>query len=167
MSRTFPSHPRALPAWLQPLVAHKLALLVAFCILVRVGALVALPGIFDFVATGAIHGSATFDIYARNLLDTGVYGVTPGVQDAVLPPLYSSVLALVYAIFGRGYWQVGLFHTLLDALSLLMLFAIGRRLFGERSTGEWVGWLAGLFFAAYPYLIFQNLTLIDTPLFIA
>jgi hypothetical protein len=30
------------------------------------------------------------------------------------PPLYSYALALVYAIFGRGYWQVGLFHTTLD-----------------------------------------------------
>ena len=82
--------------------------------IVRVGALVALPGIFDFVSTGAIHGSSSFDAYARNLLTTGVYGLTPGVADAMLPPLYSYVLAVVYGIFGRGYWQVGLFHTLLD-----------------------------------------------------
>ena len=128
----------------------------------RVAALAALPGIFDFVSTGAIHGSATFDAYARNLLATGVYGVTPGVPDAILPPLYSYVLAAIYAVFGRGYWQVGLFHTLLDALSILMLYAIGKRL-----LNEWVGWLAGIFYALYPYLVFQNLTLIDTPLFIA
>ncbi|MEP7292429.1 MAG: glycosyltransferase family 39 protein [Chloroflexota bacterium] len=152
---------RELPRWLQPLVAYKLALLLALCVVVRVVALAALPGIFDFVSTGAIHGSASFDTYARNLLTTGVYGITPGVRDAVLPPLYSSALALVYGIFGRGYWQVGLFHTLLDVLSIAMLYAIGKKL-----LGDWVGWLAGVFTALYPYLIFQNLTLIDTPLFI-
>ncbi len=43
-----------------------------------------------------------------------------------------------------------------------MLYAIGKRL-----LNEWVGWLAGFFYALYPYLVFQNLTLIDTPLFIA
>ncbi|MCC6802214.1 MAG: glycosyltransferase family 39 protein, partial [Anaerolineae bacterium] len=79
-----------------------------------------------------------------------------------LPPVYSYALAGVYGIFGRGYWQVGLFHTLLDALSILMLYVTGKRL-----LGEWVGWLAGVFYAVYPYLVFQNLTLIDTPLFIA
>lgn len=147
--------------WLRALTAHKLALLLALCVVMRVGALVALPGIFDFVSTGAIHGSSSFDQYATNLLSTGVYGLTPGVPDAMLPPAYSYVLAGVYGIFGRGYWQVGLFHTLLDMLSIAMLYVIGKRL-----LGEWVGWLAGVFYALYPYLVFQNLTLIDTPLFI-
>jgi 4-amino-4-deoxy-L-arabinose transferase-like glycosyltransferase len=144
------------------LITHRLALLLALCVVVRVAALLALPGIFDFVSSGEIHGSSTFDVYARNLLATGVYGITPGVPDAMLPPAYSYVLAAVYGIFGRGYWQVGLFHTLLDALSIAMLCAIGKRLLNER-----VGWLAGLFYALYPYLVFQNLTLIDTPLFMA
>ena len=143
-------------------MAHKLALLLALCVIVRVGALIALPGIFDFVSTGAIHGSASFDAYARNLLATGVYGITPGVADATLPPLYGYVLAGVYGFFGRGYLQVGLFHTLLDAASIAMLFFIGKRLF----KNEWIGWLAGVFTALYPYLVFQNLTLIDTPIFI-
>ena len=43
-----------------------------------------------------------------------------------------------------------------------MLYVIGKRLL----QNEWVGWLAGVFYALYPYLVFQNLTLIDTPLFI-
>ncbi|MBI1259638.1 MAG: phospholipid carrier-dependent glycosyltransferase [Chloroflexi bacterium] len=153
---------RSMPRFLEPLIAHKLALLLALCVIVRVGALVALPGIFDFVSTGAIHGSSSFDAYATNLLTTGVYGITPGVADATLPPLYGYVLAGVYGIFGRGYWQVGLFHTLLDTASIAMLYMIGKRLF----QNEWVGWLAGVFTALYPYLVFQNLTLIDTPIFI-
>ena len=152
---------RSSARFIEYLIAHKLALLLILCVIVRVVVLIALPGIFDFVSTGAIHGSGTFDLYARNLLTTGVYGVTPGVPDALLPPLYSYVLAFVYGIFGRGYWQVGLLHTLLDVASIAMLYVIGKRLF----KNEWIGWLAGVFYALYPYLVFQNLTLIDTPLF--
>ena len=124
--------------------------------------LLAFPGVFAFDQTGAIHGSGAYDEYAQNLLATGVYGRTPGVPDAAIPPLYSYVLAGVYGLFGRGYLQVGLFHILLDVCSILMLNQIAVRLMPK---GEWVGALAGLFYALYPYLIFQNLTLIDTPFF--
>jgi 4-amino-4-deoxy-L-arabinose transferase-like glycosyltransferase len=81
----------------------------------------------------------------------------------MIPPLYSAALWLVYSLFGRGYWQVGLFNTLLDAASIVMLYHIARRLMPR---GEWVGVLAGVMYALYPYLVFQNLTVIDTPLFI-
>ncbi len=144
------------------ILRHKLLMVIALAILVRLGVLIALPGVFNFGVTGQIHGSEAYDTYARNLLATGVYGREPGVPDAAIPPLYSYVLAGVYAVFGRGYLQVGGFHILLDALSILLLFQVGKHLFRH---GEAVGALAGLFYALYPYLIFQNLTLIDTPLF--
>jgi 4-amino-4-deoxy-L-arabinose transferase-like glycosyltransferase len=149
-----------MPLLIHRLAAHKLALVILLCIAARVAALITLPGIFDFVRTGAIHGSGAYDTYATNLLSTGVYGLTPGTPDAMLAPLYSYVLAVVYGIFGRGYWQVGLFHTLLDAASIALLYVIGKKL-----LSDWVGWLACVFYAVYPSLIFQNLTLIDTPLF--
>ncbi|MCC7449038.1 MAG: glycosyltransferase family 39 protein [Anaerolineae bacterium] len=139
-----------------------LALILAVGILARLSILIAFPSVFAFDQTGAVHGSAAYDTYARNLLATGVYGITPGKADASVPPLYSYVLAGVYAIFGRGYMQVGLFHILLDVLSILMLVEIGKRLF---PNGQTVGLLTGLLYALYPYLIFQNLTLIDTPFF--
>jgi 4-amino-4-deoxy-L-arabinose transferase-like glycosyltransferase len=69
----------------------------------------------------------------------------------------------VYTLIGRGGVQVGLFHTALDLLSITLLYHIGRRLFTP--DGEWIGTLAGVCYALYPYLVFQNLTLIDTPLF--
>jgi 4-amino-4-deoxy-L-arabinose transferase-like glycosyltransferase len=143
---------------------HALLILLVLTVGVRLVALVVLQPVLDFTQLGAdIHGSEAYDVYARNLLSTGVYGMTPGVADAALPPLYSGALALVYGLFGRGYWQVGLFHILLDAASVALLYASARRLFpGER--GRWIGLLAGVFTACYPYLAFQNLTLIDTPL---
>jgi hypothetical protein len=120
------------------------------------------PSVFAFDQTGAIHGSDAYDAYAQNLLTAGIYGRTPGVPDAAIPPLYSYALAAVYSVLGRGYVQVGLFHILLDLLCIAMLYQISKRLMPH---GEWVGALAGLFYAFYPYLVFQNLTLIDTPFF--
>ncbi len=149
-------------AWANP--RYLLAALLVAAALVRLVLLLGFQDIFAFDQTGAVHGSDAYDIYAQNLLTTGVYGRTPGVPDASIPPLYSYALAGVYAIFGRGFVQAGVFHIILDLISITCLYYIGKKLFPR---GEAVGLLAGLMTAFYPYLIFQNLTLIDTPFFMA
>jgi len=151
---------------------YKFPIVIIIAIVARLGILLAFPSVFAFSNEGAeIHGSVAYDEYAQNLLATGVYGREAGVPDSILPPLYSYVLAGLYALFGRNYIAVGVFHTLLDVLSIALLYDIARRLFRQQLTddstwGEWIGALSGLCFALYPYLIFQNLTLIDTPLWI-
>src|SRR5512145_3305108 len=110
------------------LSAHKLAVLLVVSVAVRLAVLLVFPSIFAFDQTGAIHGSDAYDAYAQNLLATGVYGRTPGAPDAAIPPLYSYALALVYGLFGRGYLQVGLFHTLLDLISITLVYQLGKRL---------------------------------------
>ena len=71
------------------------------------------------------------------------------------------------ARLGRHYLAVGALHMLFDALSIALLYDVCRRLFPRPSQqGDSIGALAGLFFALYPYLIFQNLTLNDTALWI-
>lgn len=143
--------------------AHKLALVLILALALRLAILFAFPSLFAFDQTGTVHGSTAYDTYAQHLLASGVYGkITPGVPDAHLPPLYSYLLALVYGIFGRGYLPVALMHIGFDLAAIVLLYHLCRRLFPH---GEAVGALAGLFYAAYPYLIFQNLTLIDTPFF--
>ena len=142
---------------------HPLKAVLLLAIVLRLTVLLALPQVFAFERNNVIQGSTAYDSYARNLLTTGVYGQQPGVPDAALPPLYSVVLAGLYALAGRGHLQLGLFHSLLDCASILMLVHIGRRLL---PAGRTAGLLAGLAFALYPYLVFQSLTLIDTPLFI-
>jgi 4-amino-4-deoxy-L-arabinose transferase-like glycosyltransferase len=147
---------------------HPLAAILLLAAGLRLGALTALyPSLFAFETTGAVHGSESFDRYAQNLLATGVYGLQPGIPDATLPPLYSAFLALIYAVFGRSGWAVGFVHTLLELVSIWLLYRIGAALF-VRLTLRWraVGLIGALAYACYPYLIFQNLTLIDTPLFI-
>ena len=150
---------------------HKRASLIGLLIFVRLVVLLAFPSIFAFEQTGTIHGSEAYDTYAQNLLASGVYGVELGEPDASIPPFYSYVLAGWYSLLGRGGIQVGLLHILFDAISLWLLYDIARRLFPpnddrEQTRGEWIATLSGMFFVFYPYLIFQNLTLIDTPLFI-
>ena len=147
---------------------HMLKIVLIIAVILRVAMLFLFPDIFNFVEAESIHGSDAYDAYAVNLTETGVYGRIPGVPDAAIPPMYSYVLAGIYAIFGRGFIQLEIFHITLDLLSILLTYAIATRLFKvgtlfDQSTGRWVGILAGLMVAAYPYLIFQNLTLIDTP----
>ena len=150
---------------MQWIVRHKLLLVVLLCVAVRLGAYVAFPSTFAFDQTGVIHGSTSYDEYARNLLATGVYGrLEPGAPDAILPPLYSYFLAGVYGVFGRSSLAVALAQTALDVLTLVALFHLVKRIFPH---GAAVGALAALFFACYPYLVFQNLTIIDTPLYMA
>jgi glycosyltransferase involved in cell wall biosynthesis/4-amino-4-deoxy-L-arabinose transferase-like glycosyltransferase len=143
---------------------RTLVILLAAAASVRLGAFWAFRPLFDFVSTGAAHESGPVDTYASNLITTGVYGLTPGVPDAVLPPLYSATLAAVYRIGGRGAWQAVMLNSALDLVTLLAVYAIGRRLFDR---GPAVGLLAAAFTAFYPYLVFQSLTLADTSLFTA
>ena len=144
---------------------YRLGIVLAVALVIRVGVLLAFPGVFNFEQTGAVHGSDAYDAYAQNLLETGVYGRTPGDPDALIPPGYSYALAAVYGVFGRGGLQVGLFHTALDLLTVTLLYRVGVRLFGRDERARWIAAGAALFYAGYPYLVFQNLTLIDTPLF--
>ena len=140
------------PSWL--------TLIIVLCVTLRLGTYLIFPSIFAFEKTGVVQGFDSYDKYGQNLLSTGVYGLQPGIPDADFPPLYGYELAVVYGVFGRGSLQVALFHSLLDSLSIILLSEIGRRLLPH---GRAVGLLAGLFYALYPYLIFQSLSVTDTP----
>lgn len=146
------------------LVAARRArwLVVALAVACRLGVFLSLPSVFDFVATGTIHGSEAYDAYARNLASTGVFGREPGVADAAIPPAYSVVLAGIYGTAGRTALAVAVSHTFLDLLSLLLLWRIGLVLTGRAAVAA----LAALGMAVYPYLVFQSLAVNDTSLFI-
>ena len=147
-----PVRGRAVPLW-------PVLLTAALC---RLGVFLAFPAVFDFVATGAVHGSAAFDAYARNLVAHGVYGFEPGVADAALPPAYGLALAGAYALLGRSALTVALLNLACDLAAIALLAAIGDALFRRRAVGA----LAGLGMACYPYLVFQSLAVNDTSLFV-
>lgn len=136
---------------------------IVVAVAIRLGLLAALPSVFDFPASAAVHGSGAFDAYAANLLSSGTYGYTPGVPDAVLPPLYSVVLAGVYRMMWRGSLPVALLNTALDLIGIAAVASLGRRLFGSRMAGG----LAALAVACYPYHVFQALSVSDSSLAMA
>jgi 4-amino-4-deoxy-L-arabinose transferase-like glycosyltransferase len=145
--------------------ARPLLFILLLAAVLRLGIVLRFPSVFAWDQTGTIHGSTAYDTYATNLLATGVYGkAEPGLADAHLPPLYSYLLAGVYALFGRSAPPVIALHILFDLISITCLYHIAACLF---PSGKAVGVLAGLAYALYPYLIFQNMTLIDTPMFMA
>jgi hypothetical protein len=147
-----------------------LIVIIACALTLRLGVYVALPNIFMFERTGSVQGFIDYDILAQNLLYKGFYGMQPGVGYAQLAPLYPYTLAALYATVGRGSLQIVLLNLAFDAVTLTLIFQIARRLM-PRGTASVprdpaiYGLLAAAFFGAYPYLVFQSLTVNDTSLF--
>ncbi|MBN1593846.1 MAG: glycosyltransferase family 39 protein [Candidatus Coatesbacteria bacterium] len=71
------------------------------------------------------------------------------------PPLYPVLLAAIYSIFGERYRVVFLVHCLFDVLTMLAVFAIGRRLFGSIN----VALIATGLMALYPPFFQQNIVI--------
>ncbi len=138
--------------------------IVACGMALRFGAYAMWQPLFAMTPGEGAHGSGAYDLYATNLLSTGVYGLVPGTPDAVLPPLYAAALAAVYRIASRStVWIVALNATA-DAITILAIRRLGARLF---RNGAAVGAMAAIAVACYPYLVFQSLTVIDTSVFAA
>jgi 4-amino-4-deoxy-L-arabinose transferase-like glycosyltransferase len=103
-----------------------------------------------------------YDTYAVNIMDGhGYTRFSDRSGDSDIPPLYPFFLVGVYTLFGRDPIPVALVQIGLEVLVVVLLFWIGRRV-----AGDAVGLLAAAFYGCYPYLLYQNLTLNDTGIFI-
>jgi 4-amino-4-deoxy-L-arabinose transferase-like glycosyltransferase len=102
--------------------------------------------IYDHVAESVRHGNG-FSNAGR-----------PNVEN---PPLYPLAVAAAYEVGGRDWWSVAVLQALFDVGSLLLLFVLTRRLFGQAA-----GLVAAFLFALYPYLAGQSALLMDTSLFV-
>jgi 4-amino-4-deoxy-L-arabinose transferase-like glycosyltransferase len=130
-----------------------------FILLAAVAARLAFVVLFGHTLSLQASG---YDVYAVNLLAGNGYTRFPDLHpDSDLPPLYAFFLAGVYTVFGRSPIPVALTQIGLDLITLLGVFAIGRRIGGER-----VGLLATAITGFYPYLLFQNVSVNDTAIFI-
>ncbi len=111
-----------------------------------------------------------YDVYATNLVAGHGYTRFADLHpDSDLPPLYSFFLAGVYITLGRSAITVALVQIVFDMVMLVALYAIGRRVGGSENDpvkGNQVGLLAVAFTGCYPYLLFQNLSVNDTGIFI-
>ncbi len=119
-------------------------------------------GVVVFAGGTLTLQASGYDDYAVHLLAGEGYTRFPDLHpDSDLPPLYSFFLAGVYSIFGRSPIPVALIQIGFDVVTMLAIYAIGRRIGGER-----VGLLAAALTGFYPYLLFQDLTVNDTAIFI-
>ena len=88
-----------------------------------------------------------YDNHAIHLLKG--LGFTNGVSFSSRPPLYPCLLAFTYLLFGHHYLPIRMLQSVLDALSILVVFAINQRFFRKR-----VCFLAALFCSAHLILVF-------------
>ena len=104
-----------------------------------------------------------YDTYAVNMLDgRGYTRFDDRSGDSDLPPLYPFFLVGVYKTLGRDPLAVAAVQIVLDMGVIALLFWLGRRISGQDA----VGLLAAAFYGFYPYLLYQNLTVNDTGIFI-
>jgi 4-amino-4-deoxy-L-arabinose transferase-like glycosyltransferase len=137
-------------------------ILIVIAVSVRLVLYFTFNNVFAYEKTGSVQGFIDYHLIANNVIKTGEFTVTPGLAYAGVAPAYPYLLALLYTIFGQGSLQVVLLNAACDALSIWLLMGIARQIMPQ---GVIVGTLAALFFAVYPYFVFQSLTVIDTPLF--
>lgn len=109
----------------------------------------------DFFTTG----DQSYDRIAENIR-AGDWFTVRGEAYVENPPIYPIVVAGAYAFLGRAWYSVALLHALLGVGSALLLFSLGRWVFGTTSAV-----VAVSAFSVYPYLIGQSALLMDTTLF--
>jgi len=104
-----------------------------------------------------------YDAYAVNVIEgRGYTRFDDRNGDSDLPPLYPFFLVGVYKTLGRDPLAVAAVQIVLDVGVMGLLFWLGRRVSGQ----DGVGLLAAALYGFYPYLLYQNLTVNDTGLFI-
>ena len=136
-------------------VRRWLSLIVLATVVGRVGFVIAFNHTLSLQTSG-------YDTYAVHVMDgDGYTRFDDRHGDSDLPPLYPFFLMGVYSVLGRDPIAVAVAQIGLDVLVVLLLFWIGRRV-----AGDTVGLWAAVFYGLYPYLLYQNLTLNDTGLFI-
>jgi 4-amino-4-deoxy-L-arabinose transferase-like glycosyltransferase len=106
-----------------------------------------------------------YDNYAWNVAQgRGYRGISPDVADtdhltAYRPPGTSLTWAALYQVFGHRFGAVRLAHCLAGALSIVLVYHIGRRCFGET-----VGMLAAALLTVYPTALLYSTELLSEPL---
>lgn len=107
-----------------------------------------------------------YDYYARSVAAGDGYPrsgyMLYGGPTAIRGPGYPYLLGAVYAVFGNGIAAGRWLGALLGALSVLLLYAIAKRVWGRR-----IALLAALLAAVFPSLVLLSRDLVSESLFIA
>jgi 4-amino-4-deoxy-L-arabinose transferase-like glycosyltransferase len=112
------------------------------------------------------HDAFDYDRHARSIASGEGYPqsgfVVDGGPSALRPPVYPYLLGAVYAVTGDSVDAGRFANVALGGLSVLLLFLIGRRIWGRR-----VGLVAAALAAVFPPLVLLSRDLLSESLFIA
>lgn len=92
------------------------------------------------------------DTFALTFVQHGTFGFIPGEPSAYTQPLYGWFLIPVYWIFGRSWLSIGLAQIVLAVVTAVLVYEIGRRLFGPRAA-----LVAAMIATLNPYLIWHDM----------
>lgn len=151
------SHPMGRPATGIEFGARGIIVLFVVLFLLRLG----LASLID--ATVDVYKEVdVFSIIARNIMDGYGFVATPGEPNYWRSPAYPYFLAAIWSVFGetQGFGTVLVTHAALDAITGLLIYSIGCRLFGPA-----VGFVAALLFILYPLGAYYTLRTMSEPLF--
>ncbi len=84
----------------------------------------------------------------------GIAELTRWTADDIQPPLYYYVVAGWTRLAGRSEWALRFPSACFGILTVPLLWAAGRRLFGRRNTGRWAAGLAALLAATLPLYVY-------------
>ncbi len=94
------------------------------------------------------------DRFATTLVDSGTFGFIAGRPSAFTQPLYSLVLAPLYATVGRNWVTIAVLQILIAAGTALLVYAIGERVASRR-----IAVIAALLATLHPYLVWHDVHL--------
>src|SRR3990172_7593564 len=98
---------------------------------------------------------------AINLLDGNGFAWGPGQTTSVRPPLYPTLLAVIWSVTGPGDLQaIRLCQIVLSLVTTACVYLVGRKVFGVQ-----VGAYAAAASWLYPSLVFFNFTILTETLF--
>jgi 4-amino-4-deoxy-L-arabinose transferase-like glycosyltransferase len=117
------------------------------------------------ISKAPVSDAEEYDTYAWNMAQGhGYRGMSPDVADrnhttAYRPPGPSLLMAGVYSIVGHRYDAVRVIHCLLGTASILLVYLIARRVFGNA-----VALLAAAIYSLYPLAVLYATEIASEPL---
>lgn len=109
------------------------------------------------LAPDTIYG---YDRIANNILSGSGFSIKPGVPTVVREPLYPLFISYIYFLFGYNHTIVRIIQAILDSLTCIMLYLIGKKVYNEK-----IGYISALAFALYPVSIYATGLILTETLF--
>lgn len=121
-------------------VPRMLWILLAGLLLVRLGMVLAYPGVVRAMPQWEWSNNDGYDLIAVQWVDTGTFGFAPDVPTAARLPLYPALIALGYRIAGDHYpAAVMVIQALLSVITGWLLWRLADRLFDRRVAAICLG----------------------------